>query len=213
MSNRCFPFSQRVGRTGHRLEVKQLPSQRFVSAPSAAQALRCTWLEKNKVCRSRRQELLPPWNCRLREYHDRSRSSGREAGAKPAGLRDAVSPSRRRVSGLCSALSPEGSALARQPHGFAPSYPAKRPAAPGRSPSHGSCTNPSSPARGQTSSLCVPAPAVGSWLPHWSLSRSSWESFLCPSPTSSHQRSVVPAHPLQQSRGPQATRRRTETGS
>lgn len=206
MSNHCFPFSQRVGRTGHRLEVKQLPSQRFVSAPSAAQALRCTWLVKNNICWSRRQELLPPCNCRLREYHDQSRSSGREAGAKPARLLDAVSPSQRRVPELCSALSPEGSALAWQPRGFAPRYPAKRLAAPGRSRSHWSCTNPLSPARGQTSSLRVPAPAVDSWLLHWSLSRSSPESFLCPSPTSSHQRSAVPAHPLQQSRGPQATR-------
>lgn len=84
---------------------------------------------KNKVCWSRKQELLPPWNCRLRKYHDLSGSSGREAGAKPARLRDAVSPSRRRLPGLCSALSPEGSALARQPRGFAPSHPAKRPAA------------------------------------------------------------------------------------
>lgn len=129
LSKSCFPFSQRVGRTGHRLEVKQLPSLRFVSVPSAAQALRYTWLVKNKVCRSRSQELLPPWNCRLREYQDQSCSSGREAGAKPARLRDAVSPSRRRLPRLWSALSPEGSALARQSRGFAPSYPAKRPAA------------------------------------------------------------------------------------
>lgn len=81
--------------------------------------------------------------------------------------------------------------------------PSQAPCRPGgRSPSHSSCTDPSSPVRGQTSSLRVPAPAVGSWFPHWSLSSSSWESFLCPSSTSSHQRSAVPAHPLQQSRGP-----------
>ena len=81
-----------------------------------------------------------------------------QAGSAP----DAVSLSQRRLPELCSALSPEGSALARQSRGFAPSFPAKRPAALGRSPSHNSCTDPSSPARGQTSSLRVPAPAVGS---------------------------------------------------
>lgn len=69
--------------------------------------------------------------------------------------------------------------------------PSQAPCRPGRSPSHRSCTDPSSPARGQTSSLPVLAPAVGSWLPYWSLSSSSWESFLCPlqPPVTSAQRS------------------------
>lgn len=164
---------------------------------------------KNKVGWSRTQELLPPWNCRRREHSHLSCSSGQEAEAKPVRPQDAAPQSPPMLPGHCSALSPAGSALARQPRSRAPRYPAKRPAAPGRPPSHRSCTEPPSPARGQTSFLRVPGQAVGSWLPRQSLRGSGWESFLCRSPTSSNRRSAVPAHPLQQSRGPEATRRET----
>lgn len=115
---------------------------------------------KNKVGWSRKQELLSPWNFRQREHRDPSRSSGREAGARPARLRGAASQSPPRLPGLCSALSPQGSALAPQPRGHAPSYPAKR--RPARVDFPVTAAAQTSVSRAGTNFL-PPGPWAGSW--------------------------------------------------
>lgn len=140
---------------------------------------------------------------------DPSCSSGREAGAKPGRLRDAASPSSLGCPGSALPFRPRAAPWLGSP---ATMHPATLPST---LPPRGDLAVTAaaqilSPARGQTSSLRVLGPAVVSWFPHWSLYWSGWESFLCP--LSSYQRSAVPAHPLQQSRGPEATRQGTRIG-
>lgn len=85
--------------------------------------------------------MLPPWNCKLKEYRA-TRASVPDGKPEPSRLGSGMRCPRAGEGCSGSALPfrpPEGSALARQPRGFAPSYPAKLPA---RSPSHRSCTDP-----------------------------------------------------------------------